>query len=162
VLLFDGAYSVSPNADEIREIAAPKTAAQFLKRWWMMLWNIPLWPRNSLSHRQFVAVVCLLGFLLLPVPLSRAILMDHYPEQCFAGSLIGFVEGLVWHWCIMWLRKRFNYLLGRRFLWIFVHNYGAPRLKTVNAPPVKDPGSRGQAVYISNVSTEGPITDEVS
>ncbi len=83
-------------------------------------------PFSWLSQYEFTAYLAIWMPLLLPVGISRVILMDHSASQVMAGGFIGMFVSMVWFWVVLWFRQRFSKYSGQKFGYIFVHNYEAP------------------------------------
>jgi len=85
----------------------------------------PVADSHTLSHYDFASMSLVWGVLLLPVPFTRTVLFDHSPLQVTAGSIIGFMEAVIFFAILRRLfTTQFNHLLGKRVGGIFIHNYG--------------------------------------
>lgn len=126
--------------------------------------GVLLFPSGSITQREFSAYLAIWSFLLLPVPISRALLNDHSPSQIIAGCLIGILTCLIWYPTILALRLKYASHYGSKFWYIFVHNYDVPegwttvRLESSNGDDYSDEklNSTQTAPLVSEPSTSQP------
>jgi len=86
---------------------------------------VPVADSHTLSHYDFATMSLIWGILLLPVPFTRTVLFDHSPLQVTAGSIIGFMEAVIFFALLhRFFTTQCNHLLGKRIGGIFIHNYG--------------------------------------
>lgn len=83
-------------------------------------------PSGSVSQGEFGIYLAFWAPLLLPVPLSRVLLNDHSPAQAMAGTLVGCLAVALWFPFMLYLRLKLRDDIGKKFLYIFVHNYDVP------------------------------------
>jgi|LauGreDrversion4_2_1035121.scaffolds.fasta_scaffold33231_2 membrane-associated phospholipid phosphatase len=88
--------------------------------------GVMMFPFGAISQREFSAYLAIWSPLLLPVPISRALLSDHSASQILSGCLIGILACFLWYPAILALRLKFANYYGRKFWYIFVHNYDVP------------------------------------
>ena len=85
-----------------------------------------MFPFGSISQREFSAYLAIWSPIILPVPISRALLNDHSASQILAGCLIGILACFIWYPIVLALRLRYASCVGQKFWFIFVHNYDVP------------------------------------
>ena len=83
-------------------------------------------PNGPISPGEFSFFLTCWIPLLLPVPLSRVELNDHSASQAMAGTFVGFVAVLLWFPTVLYIRWKFRNDVGKKFGYIFVHNYDIP------------------------------------
>jgi hypothetical protein len=81
---------------------------------------------GTISQKEFSAYLTIWSLLLLPVPISRAIVNDHYPAQILAGCFVGILACIIWYPVVLSIRVKFANKVGAKFWYIFVHNYDVP------------------------------------
>jgi len=124
-LVLDAAHRIDyPRGDKKQSIFPSGTSVvesclKFLKGSALLVFG-------TVSQREFSAYLTIWSLLLLPVPISRAILNDHYPSQILAGCFVGIFACIIYYPLILALRVGFSQYVGRKFWYIFVHNYDVP------------------------------------
>jgi len=88
--------------------------------------GVLMFPFGSISQREFSAYLAIWSPILLPVPISRALLNDHSASQIMAGCFIGILACFLWYPAVLALRLKFASNFGQKFWFIFVHNYDVP------------------------------------
>lgn len=91
-----------------------------------LLRGLVLLPFGSVSQNEFSVYLMIWIPALVPVPISRVLLNDHSASQVMAGCIVGFVAGFVWFPIVLAFRIATEKFVGRKFLYVFVHNYDVP------------------------------------
>ncbi len=124
-LILDAAHRIKQRRSDTRESFFPSwasisdTCVKMIKGAFVIVFG-------TMSQREFSTYMTIWSLLLLPVPISRAILNDHYPSQIMAGCFMGIVACIIWYPLVLSLRIKFQPQVGTKFLYIFVHNYDVP------------------------------------
>lgn len=83
-----------------------------------------------LSNLQFALVVTVYTLILMPVPISRVLLLDHSPEQVFAGSCWGMMLAVLWYVATLLLARSYSRNVGwevkRGQFVLFSHDFRVP------------------------------------
>ena len=124
-LILDAAYRLDANGSRPTSLLPPISA---IKEFLLKLGKgLVLLPFGSMSQNEFSVYLTIWIPALIPVPISRVLLNDHSASQVLAGCIVGFVTGFLWFPIVLALRLKMEKVVGRKFLYIFVHNYDVPQ-----------------------------------
>jgi membrane-associated phospholipid phosphatase len=122
-LVLDAAYRIVPPAGRTNLWSGWEGVSDTSKRFTRGLTFLTF---NPVSQYEFFLYFLIWTFALLPVPIARVIVGDHTPKQTLAGGIVGWGVGLIWFPICVVIRKALRAHVGKKFLWIFVHNYDVP------------------------------------
>lgn len=122
-LILDAGYRILPPSGEARLIPGFKAMTATT---WKMIKGLSFLTFSPVSQFEFYTYFAIWAFAFMPVPISRAIVGDHSPTQILAGGIVGWASALIWFPICVLIRKSLREHVGKKFLWIFVHNYDMP------------------------------------
>jgi membrane-associated phospholipid phosphatase len=122
-LILDAGYRLLPPNGESGFIPGWKTMTQTT---WKMIKGLSFLTFSPVSQFEFYTYFAIWAFAFMPVPISRAIVGDHSPTQILAGGIVGWGSAMIWFPICVQIRKSLRDHVGKKFLWIFVHNYDMP------------------------------------
>lgn len=125
LMCLDLLFRVSPLSARVLLSQQGAAARNSMCGSWLPL--VPPSNSSSITNGQFLSVFLFWFFTLAFVPYSRVYLDDHSWDQVSAGSLVGFIEALIWFFPTRSLAWQFREQVGGRICGIFVHNYTVPR-----------------------------------
>ena len=120
-LILDAGYRIKPSGSGI--FGSCKSVGDTSVK---MLKGALVLPFGSMTLKEFFGYGALWAVLLLPVPVARVLLNDHSPSQAMAGMLVGMLAAFLWFPLMLFMRSSWRNHVGRKYLYIFVHNYDVP------------------------------------